>query len=72
MSGALFKGVLNIVYIFLYNFQYINAVNSTVYLIDPSRSSKEEAESIRATNKFRYILVFIQKHTETYTKMSPD
>ncbi|KAI7802692.1 hypothetical protein IRJ41_017141, partial [Triplophysa rosa] len=32
--------------------KYINSVNHTVYIINSSRSSKEEAESIRAANRF--------------------
>lgn len=56
VSGALFKDVISIGCIFsLIIFQYINAVNQTVYLVDPSKSSTEEADSIRAAQKFRYL-----------------
>lgn len=49
MSGVLFKDVL--VAFPPYHFQYINAVNHTVDLMDPSKNNSEKADSIHAAQK---------------------
>ncbi len=39
-------------------FQYINAAESRVYLVDPLHHSREQAESDHAANKFKYLCNF--------------
>ncbi|XP_016405730.1 uncharacterized protein LOC107738494 isoform X1 [Sinocyclocheilus rhinocerous] len=45
-----------------WKFLCINAVNHTVYLVDPSKSSTEEDDSIHAAKKFRYSLCYSFSH----------
>jgi len=54
VSGVVLKNVL--VPFPPYYFQYINAVNQTVYLVDPSKNHTEKADSIHAAQKIRYSL----------------